>query len=217
MRERYLFRGCGGDFQGSIDEEGRLYDEMHRLVGRIEGNAIYDTCNLKQGTIDENGKLWDSIHVFVGEERGKNFIGQTGHGAGLVRGDYPDEGRGVEYGALMLLKKKSQQNCDTPMDFRYEFGDEEDYGGNQDRYDEYDDDEYESDTDDSYGGGRDDYFTPGPTPHRRSRHTNQEYDDDPPVSYLAYLIMGGSNRRHDPVHCHLRIHRAEVTGATREN
>ena len=50
MNERNLYRGLN-DFEGSIDEEGNLYDECHRLVGRIEGNDVYDYCNIKQGTM----------------------------------------------------------------------------------------------------------------------------------------------------------------------
>ena len=76
MRERNLYRGTS-DFQGSIDEDGRIYDERHRLVGRIEGNVVYDSCNIKQGTIDENGKLWDVNHTYVGQARGSNFIGPS--------------------------------------------------------------------------------------------------------------------------------------------
>ena len=41
MNERNLYRGLN-NFEGSIDEDGKLYDERHRLVGRIEGNDVYD-------------------------------------------------------------------------------------------------------------------------------------------------------------------------------
>ena len=67
MRERYLYRGLN-DFQGSIDEEGRLYDETHGIVGRIDGDTVYDNCNIRQGTIADDGKLWDCEHNLVGEE-----------------------------------------------------------------------------------------------------------------------------------------------------
>lgn len=74
MNERHLYRGLN-NFEGSIDEEGKLYDERHRLVWRIEGNDVYDYCNIKQGTIDESGKLWDCNRNYVGEAHGNNFIG----------------------------------------------------------------------------------------------------------------------------------------------
>ena len=56
MNERLLYRGLN-NFEGSIDEEGNLYDERHRLVGRIEGNDVYDYCGIKQGTIDKSGSV----------------------------------------------------------------------------------------------------------------------------------------------------------------
>ena len=91
MNERNLYRGLN-NFEGSIDEEGKLYDERHRLVGRIEGNDVYDYCNIKQGTIDENGKLWDCNRNYVGEAHGNNFIGPTYQSTGMVRGDSFGEG-----------------------------------------------------------------------------------------------------------------------------
>ena len=122
MSERILYRGCG-DFQGSIDEEGRLYDENHRLVGRIEGNDVYDYCNIKQGTIDENGNLWDCNHAFVGQRvGGRNFASQSYQSTGMVRGDGVDEGDGTEYGALMMLKKRNRQYSGEILDDDYEFG-----------------------------------------------------------------------------------------------
>ena len=115
MRERNLYRGTS-DFQGSIDEDGRIYDERHRLVGRIEGNVVYDSCNIKQGTIDENGKLWDVNHTYVGQARGSNFIGPSYQSIGMTRGDSTGEGDGSEYGALMMLKSGTsiiRETCQT--------------------------------------------------------------------------------------------------------
>ena len=102
-----MYRGTS-DFQGSVDEDGRIYDEGHRLVGRIEGNVVYDSCNIKQGTIDENGKLWDVNHTYVGQARGSNFIGPSYQSIGMTRGDSTGEGDGSEYGALMMLKKRNE-------------------------------------------------------------------------------------------------------------
>ena len=135
MNERLLYRGLN-NFEGSIDGEGNLYDERHRLVGRIEGNEVYDYCNIKQGTIDESGKLWDINHTFVGEERGSNFFGPLYKSTGLVRGDSFGEGRGSEYGALMLLKKRNEWYSGNIPDRNYEFG-----NGNEDDDEEDGDDE----------------------------------------------------------------------------
>ena len=141
MRERNLYRGLN-DFQGSIDEDGRIYDENHQFVGRIDGNDVYDNCNIRQGSINDDGELWDCNHNFVGMERGNNFIGPSYQSTGMVRGDSFGEGRGSEYGALMMLKKRNRQYSGEILDNDYEFGND---------YDGYDDDDG-----DGYGDG-DDY------------------------------------------------------------
>ena len=192
MNERKLYRGLN-DFQGSIDDEGRLYDERHRLVGRIEGNTVYDYCNIRQGTIDENGKLWDCNHAFVGQERGSNFIGPTYQSTGLVRGDSVGEGRGSEYGALMMLKKRNEYYSGRLPDSNYDFGN--DYSGDDEEDD--DDDDYE---DDNYDDGSTDDVYASPS---RSRHSaggrNEEYEsmshDDPEASCVgcgcvALIVIG---------------------------
>ena len=142
MRERNLYRGTS-DFQGSIDEDGRIYDERHRLVGRIEGNAVYDSCNIKQGTIDENGKLWDVNHTYVGQARGSNFIGPSYQSIGMTRGDSTGEGDGSEYGALMMLKKRNEYYSGNMPDSNYDFGNDYSSGGRDDEED--DDEDYEDD------------------------------------------------------------------------
>lgn len=63
--KRNLYRGLN-DFQGSIDNDGTLRDENGRLVGRIDGNDVYDYCGVRQGSIYSEGKLWDCKHNFVG-------------------------------------------------------------------------------------------------------------------------------------------------------
>ena len=130
MNERNLYRGLN-NFEGSIGENGNLYDERHSLVGRIEGNDIYDNSNIKQGSIDANGKLWDCNRNYVGEAHGNNFIGPAYQSTGMVRGDSFGEGDGCEYGALMMLKKRSEQYSGNMPDTNYNFpnnddGEEED-------------------------------------------------------------------------------------------
>lgn len=161
MNERHLYRGLN-TFEGSIDEEGKLYDERHRLVGRIEGNDVYDYCNIKQGTIDGNGKLWDCNRNYVGEAHGNNFIGPNYRSTGMVRGDSFGEGDGCEYGALMMLKKRNEYYSGNMPDNDYNFPNNDD--------DEDDEDEEEEDDEEENGGYGDSSisFNPPPSSRRRS-------------------------------------------------
>lgn len=169
MRERNLYRGTS-DFQGSIDEDGRIYDERHRLVGRIEGNVVYDYCNIKQGTIDENGKLWDVNHTYVGQARGSNFIGPSYQSIGMTRGDSTEEGDGSEYGALMMLKKWNEYYSGNMPDSNYDFGNDYSSGGSDDEED--DDEDYE---DDDCDDDRDEaIYVPAPRPKCRAERGKKD-------------------------------------------
>lgn len=169
MRERNLYRGTS-DFQGSIDEDGRIYDERHRLVGRIEGNVVYDYCNIKQGTIDENGKLWDVNHTYVGQARGSNFIGPSYQSIGMTRGDSTREGDGSEYGALMMLKKRNEYYSGNMPDSNYDFGNDYSSGGSDDEED--DDEDYE---DDDCDDDRDEaIYVPAPRPKCRAERGKKD-------------------------------------------
>ena len=169
MRERNLYRGTS-DFQGSIDEDGRIYDERHRLVGRIEGNVVYDSCNIKQGTIDENGKLWDVNHTYVGQARGSNFIGSSYQSIGMTRGDSTGEGDGSEYGALMMLKKRNEYYSGNMPDSNYDFGNDYSSGGREDEED--DDEDYE---DDDCDDDRDEaIYVPAPRPKCRAERGKKD-------------------------------------------
>ena len=131
MGERHLYRGVN-DYQGSIDESGNLYDERHSFVGRIEGNDVYDFCNIKQGTVDDAGRLWDASHGYVGTSYGDNFIGPTYRDTGMVRGDFIGDGAGFEYGALMMLKKRNRRYSGEIVDDDYRFGNGSDCEENDD-------------------------------------------------------------------------------------
>lgn len=169
MRERNLYRGTS-DFQGSIDEDGRIYDERYRLVGRIEGNVVYDYCNIKQGTIDENGKLWDVNHTYVGQARGSNFIGPSYQSIGMTRGDSTGEGDGSEYGALMMLKKRNEYYSGNMPDSNYDFGNDYSSGGSDDEED--DDEDYE---DDDCDDDRDEaIYVPAPRPKCRAERGKKD-------------------------------------------
>ena len=64
MNERHLYRGLN-NFEGSIVDDGNLYNEHHLPVSRIEGNDVYDYHNIKQSTIDANGELRDAEYNYV--------------------------------------------------------------------------------------------------------------------------------------------------------
>lgn len=134
MRERNLYRGLR-NFEGSVDEEGNLYDERHMFVGRIVGNDVYDNSNIKQGSIDSNGKLWDINHTFVGEAHGNNFIGPSYQSTGMSRGDSFGEGNGCEYGALMMLKKRNEHYLGKTPDNNYNFPNDDDVPNDNDIFD----------------------------------------------------------------------------------
>ncbi|MBE6395629.1 MAG: hypothetical protein E7046_01315 [Lentisphaerae bacterium] len=159
MGERHLYRGVN-DYQGSIDESGNLYDERHNLVGRIEGNDVYDFCNIKQGTVDDAGKLWDASHGYVGTSYGDNFIGPTYRDTGMVRGDSIGNGAGFEYGALMMLKKRNRRYSGEIVDGDYRFGDGSDCEENDDDGDvedeSWDDVDDGCESDEDYHHWRDD-------------------------------------------------------------
>ena len=184
MRERNLYRGTS-DFQGSIDEDGRIYDERHRLVGRIEGNAVYDSCNIKQGTIDENGKLWDVNHTYVGQARGSNFIGPSYQSIGMTRGDSTGEGDGSEYGALMMLKKRNEYYSGNVPDSNYDFGNDYSSGGRDDEED--DDEDYEDD--DCHDDRDEAIYVPAPRPKCRAERGKKDESmslaDNPEESCLG--------------------------------
>ena len=184
MRERNLYRGTS-DFQGSVDEDGRIYDERHRLVGRIEGNAVYDSCNIKQGTIDENGKLWDVNHTYVGQARGSNFIGPSYQSIGMTRGDSTGEGDGSEYGALMMLKKRNEYYSGNMPDSNYDFGNDYSSGGRDDEED--DDEDYEDD--DCHDDRDEAIYVPAPRPKCRAERGKKDESmslaDNPEESCLG--------------------------------
>ena len=184
MRERNLYRGTS-DFQGSIDEDGRIYDERHRLVGRIEGNVVYDSCNIKQGTIDENGKLWDVNHTYVGQACGSNFIGPSYQSIGMTRGDSTGEGDGSEYGALMMLKKRNEYYSGNMPDSNYDFGNDYSSGGRDDEED--DDEDYEDD--DCHDDRDEAIYVPAPRPKCRAERGKKDESmslaDNPEESCLG--------------------------------
>ena len=175
MNERHLYRGLN-NFEGSIDEDGNLYDERHWCIGRIEGDVVYDNCNIRQGRIDESGKLWDVNHTYVGEAHGNNFIGPTYQSTGMVRGDSFNDGNGCEYGALMMLKERSGRYSGGNAYNDYNFPDNDD---EEDDEDEYGDDEYDEEDDGGYDDSDSGFNAPSPSRRRSGRNAgNAQYSGD---------------------------------------
>ena len=162
MSERYLY---GGDnqFVGSMDDDGRIYDDRHGLMGYIRNGTVYDNCNLPMGRITESGMVVDNFQQEVGQEYGTGFCAPgVRRQMGLVRAGTLSEGSGRDYGAFYLLDRK-RRHGDGLYDNRE---DDDEYG------DEYDD-EYDPDSGEDYDDGgldEDIYDDCGSTPAPRRRN-----------------------------------------------
>ena len=169
MSERYLY-GDDNQFVGSMDDDGRIYDDRHGLMGYIRNGTVYDNCNLPMGRITESGMVVDNFQQEVGQEYGTGFCAPgVRRQMGLVRAGTLSEGRGRDYGAFYLLDRK-RRHGDGPYDNR----EDDEYG------DEYDD-EYDPDSGEDYDDGgldEDIYDDCGstPAPRRRNGGGNQAQD-----------------------------------------
>ena len=161
MSERYLY-GDDNQFVGSMDDDGRIYDDRHGLMGYIRNGTVYDNCNLPMGRITESGMVVDNFQQEVGQEYGTGFCAPgVRRQMGLVRAGTLSEGRGRDYGAFYLLDRK-RRHGDGPYDNR----EDDEYG------DEYDD-EYDPDSGEDYDDGgldEDIYDDCGSTPAPRRRN-----------------------------------------------
>jgi len=179
MSERYLY-GDDNQFVGSMDDDGRIYDDRHGLMGYIRDGTVYDNCNLPMGRITDSGMVVDNFQQEVGQEYGTGFCAPgVRRQMGLVRAGTLSEGRGRDYGAFHLLSRKRQHGDDL-------------YGDGNDDYEEYD-----SDSDEDYDGGYDDprsndWNDLETTPRRKGKGGNQTPNvDEPLFGCLAVLIGFG--------------------------
>ena len=146
MAERNLF-GSHGEFVGSVDDDGRIYNDRHLFMGRVENGTIYDNCNIPQGRITESGMVLDNHYQEVGQEYGTGFCSPgPRREMGRVRADILSEGRGRDYGAFHLLDRNDRHRYDPyPYDEDGgEIGDDDGYGDDDCDYDDdcgYDNDE----------------------------------------------------------------------------
>ena len=166
MSERHLY-GSDNQYKGSIDDDGRIYDRDHSLMGRIENGTVYDNCNIPRGRIEESGMLRDNSFHEVGQEYGTGFYSPgPRQEMGCVRADILSDGRGRDYGAFHLLDRNQRHRYDPYP---------------------YDEDDGESGDDDDYGDDDSDddiYVPPSRSKRRAGRGKNDEAisHDDPEAS-----------------------------------
>ena len=43
-------------FEGSMDDDGNLYDERHARIGQVRDGTIYDNTNIRRGYIGDDGQ-----------------------------------------------------------------------------------------------------------------------------------------------------------------
>jgi hypothetical protein len=116
MSERYLY---GGDnqFKGSIDDDGRIYDRNHWIMGHVENGTIYDNYNIPQGRITDGGMVLDTSCREIGQEYGTGFCAPAPRREmGYVRADILSEGHGSDYGAFHLLDRNQRHGYDPCPD-----------------------------------------------------------------------------------------------------
>ena len=132
MAERHLYNDKF-EFEGSMDDDGNIYDRNHWKIGHVEGGTIYDNCNIPRGHIDGDGRVTDMCNIPTGKEFGANFVGWNGHGSGLVRNDVLGTGHGNDYGIFSRVK---DANRPYGMEDDDEEEDDDDYddGNNDDVY-----------------------------------------------------------------------------------
>ena len=178
MAERHLYNDQF-EFEGSMDDNGDIYDARHRKIGHVEDDTIYDSCNIPRGHINADGQVTDLCNIPTGKEFGATFVGWGGHSSGIVRNDVLSTGHGNDYGIFSRVKDANRQ-----------------YGMDNDNDDD-DDDDYEDDNYDD--GSTDDVYASS----SRSRHSagvrNEEYEsmshDDPEASCVgcgcvALIVIG---------------------------
>ena len=138
------FYGNNGQFKGSMDDDGRIYDERHRFMGYVKGGRIYDNCNIPHGRITGSGMVVDNRMHEVGQEFGTGFCSPASgprRQMGLTRADVMSEGRGRDYGAFHLLDRDQRHKYDSSP-----YDDDDADNNDDDNYsDEVGEEEYEDD------------------------------------------------------------------------
>ena len=147
-------------FEGSMDDDGNLYDERHARIGQVRDGTIYDNTNIRRGYIGDDGQVQDLNHIPIGKEYSSFFNGWSGHRDGYVRNDVLGTEHGNDYGIFSLVKDRDH------------FG-----SGMDDGSDDYcDDGGMDDDSDDD---GWDDFDSrPRRPSYRRGRESHDIDDED---------------------------------------
>ncbi len=137
MSEKNFF-GSDGQFKGSMDDDGRIYDDCHRFMGYVRDGTVYDNCNIPHGSITDSGMVRDNSMQEVGQEYGTGFCSRgPRREMGRVRADILSEGRGRDYGAFQLLDRDQRHQCDS---YPYDDDNDDDEGDEEDVEDDWADD-----------------------------------------------------------------------------
>ena len=177
MAERHLYNDRF-EFEGSMDDDGNIYDRNHWKIGHVEGGTIYDNCNIPRGHIDGDGRVTDMCNIPTGKEFGANFEGWGGHRSGMVRNDVLGTGHGNDYGIFSRVRDANRQ-----------------YGMD----DDYDDDGEDYDDADSGDGGWDDFSSDSApsSPHKARRTGGGASNDGASIDEIGciagvifFLVLG---------------------------
>ena len=154
MSERHLY-GDGFSFEGSIDDDGRIYDAKHHwFLGYIKDGKIYNNCNICQGWIDDDGQVRNNCNQVMGKEFGTSYVGYGGS-SGIVRSDVLGVGHGSDYGALSLLNGGTDRVGNHLVSSMESVAEDDDVGDDltEDNFDDYINDSYEAQSSCGNSGG----------------------------------------------------------------
>ena len=142
-------------FKGSMDADGRIYDERHGFMGYVKDGTVYDNCGIPQGRITDSGMVVDNCNSEVGQGYGTGFSSPgTRRNVGFASGDMTGSGNGSDYGAFHLLDRRQRHRYDPGQ---YDWVADPDGRKDDDSGGGYDDDgddeeDYGRSNDDDYGG-----------------------------------------------------------------
>lgn len=157
MNER-LFYDDKNQFCGSMDEDGIVYDNFHRIIGHVSDDTIYDNTNIPRGYIGQSGEVQNLNHLPIGREIGGYFEGWSGNPHGHVMEGMDIKSHGSDFGIFSLIKGKKKQVDSSSQDDKH-----------YDAY--YEDDDYDDDY--SWCDRR-----PKPRPKPRRRQTEPVHSDE---------------------------------------
>ena len=138
--DRRHFYNSQFQFEGSMDDDGNLYDERHARIGQVRDGTIYDNANIRRGYVGDDGQVQDLNHIPIGKEYSSLFNGWSGHRDGYVRNDVLGTEHGNDYGIFSLVKDGDRSGAGMDDGF----GDDCDDGGMDDDSDDDGWDDFDS-------------------------------------------------------------------------